>query len=364
MSHPIAEIRYKKCRVRLKRTFRTALGEEHEETILLVAVVDKRGQIGYGEACPAPRITGSTLTSCEDFLQELANRLRVEQVYCYEKDKLHKIMKRLSRGVPEAKAAVDIAVYDIHSKEAGEPLWKFLGADKTEIQTDITVSLGDIESMLYEAKDYVSSGFNILKIKVGDDPLQDLSKLKILRQNIPENVKFRIDANQGWKDVRAVIQIIDQIPELGIELIEQPLPAKWLSELIELSGVSKVPIVLDESVHDLEDLVNLIQLGFRDGINIKLMKCGGVTEALKMGYVARAFRMKLMFGCMLETKISITAAACLASLFNADYVDLDSPLLIAETSVPIHGGVEYIGDKIILPKDPGLGIKVNDPDLG
>ncbi len=364
MSYPIAEVRYKRCHVKLRRVFRTALGEELEKTILIVAVIDKRGQIGYGEACPAPQITGSSLQSCETFLQELSTVFRSYVVTVYEKNKLCKMMKRLGRGVPEAKAAVDIAVYDIHSRELGEPLWRLLGADKRELQTDVTVSLGDVESMLREAREYVAVGFRVLKVKVGEDPLVDLSKLRILRQNIPENVRLRIDANQGWRDIRSVLQVLDKLPEIGVELVEQPLPAKWLVELVKLSEASRVPIVLDESVHDAEDLVNLIQLGFRDGINIKLMKCGGVTEALKMCQVARAFRMKLMFGCMLETRIGITAAACLASLFEADYVDLDSPLLIAETSIPILGGVEYVGDKIVLPSDPGLGVKVEDPDLG
>jgi len=362
VSFNISEIRFKECTITLHRTFRTALGEESYGKSIVVAVIDKRGQVGYGEASPSPRITGTTPQACIDVLDRARHFIR--ELTPYDIKKLHKYLQQLNVAVPEAKAALDIAMYDLKTREFGIPLWRFLGAENDTLLTDITVSLGDTEYMLQEAKMYVSKNFNILKIKVGEDPSRDVERLKILRQNIPEHVIIRIDVNQGWKSIKNVLKILEDLYKLNIQLIEQPLPRKQYSDIIHLSKVCKVPIILDESVFDIHDLRNLIQLGFQDGVNIKLMKCGGIFPALQLGYTARAFNMELMVGCMLETKVSITAAAALAAALDVEYVDLDSPLLAKDTSIKIQGGVTYDGPRIILPKDPGLGIRIDDPELG
>ncbi len=358
MSYPIYEVRFRPCRVWLRRTFRTALGEEVESCVIYLALIDKRGNVGYGEIAPSRFIVGSTTSLVLESLELLKKVIIDEKVLGTDYYKIDKIFEKYVRYPQDVLTGIDIAMIDLTCREFGIPLWKFLGAEKKELITDITVSLEDPEDMRDEISDYLSRGFEILKIKLGD-PDRDLERIKILEE-FNDKVKFyRIDANQGWRDLKTAIKFLKMLEKLKVELVEQPLPKNSLRELSILRNISEIPIILDESVMNIRDIVEVLIQNSCDGINIKLMKFGGIRRACTACEIAKALNLKLMIGCMLETKVSITAAACIAARYDIDYIDLDSPLLIDRVEIDVKGGVVYDGCKIILNDNPGLGVSID-----
>ena len=205
--------------------------------------------------------------------------------------------------------------------------------------------------------DAVRRGYDTLKIKVGASPELDVARLTAVRQAIGDGPKIRIDANQGWEPKQAV-RLLNQMQEKGlaIEFVEQPVKAHDIAGLKYVTERSYVPVMADESVFSPADALHIMQTGAADLVNIKLMKCGGLYNALKIATAAEVCGVECMIGCMLEANISVNAAVHLACAKKViTKIDLDGPVLCSED--PILGGAVFDEQRITVSDEPGLGIK-------
>ncbi len=343
-------------KARLKKPFRIALGESYEAESVFVVVESQSGAVGVGEASPAPMITGDNLEGTKSFL------LSVNSVVtgCEIPRDLNKLLKFIHRypGFPAARAALEIALLDLWAREEGLRFVDLLGGPvKSEVRTDLTIGIEEPKVVAEEARRIVEAGFREIKVKLGEDPARDVERIKALRDAVGYDVRVRVDANQGWTPKQAV-RIARELERLEVELIEQPVPYWCLDGLKLVTESTEIPVAADESAKTLRDVLRIIEMKAADVVNIKLMKCGGPLQAMYIARVCEEAGLQCMIGCMLETKAAITAAACVAYASpTVKYVDLDSPLMIAED--PVKGGIVYEdGGLIRLPSEPGLGVEV------
>ncbi len=351
----ITDIRLAKLSVPLRVPFKTALRTVGSVEDVIVEVHTDTDLVGYGEAPPTGAITCDTTCAILGALRDhIIPSLRGQEI-----DALEPLMKRLDKSVvhnTSAKAAVDIALYDLYGQMLGAPVYKLLGASRKRITTDITISVNPPEEMARDALVALSRGYDTLKIKVGIDPTLDVARLAAVREAVGKDIRLRIDANQAWTPKQAVM-LLNQMQERGldIELVEQPVPGRDFEGLRYVTERSYVPVMADESVFSPEDAMKIMQMGAADLINIKLMKCGGIHNALKIASAAEVYGVECMIGCMLEAKVSVNAAvhlACAKSVITK--VDLDGPVLCSED--PVEGGSVF-DERIITVSDaPGLGV--------
>ncbi|NCC44887.1 MAG: dipeptide epimerase [Clostridia bacterium] len=352
----ITDIKIGEISVPLITPFKTALRTVHSVNDIIVEVHTDTGHIGYGEAPPTGVITGDTRGGIIGALQDHI----IKSLIGMEISDLEGVMAKLHGSVMgnhSAKAAVDIAVYDLYGQLYNAPLYNLFGGNRKEIFTDVTISVNDPEEMARDSINAVERGFKILKTKVGVDPSKDLDRMKAIRKAVGYDVEIRIDANQAWKPQEAV-QIIRQMEDAGIqlELVEQPVAAHDIEGLKYVTDHVSVPVMADESVFSPEDALKIMQHKAADLINIKLMKTGGLHQALKICSMAEIYGVECMIGCMLESKVSVNAAVHLSAAKRIiTKIDLDGPALCSED--PVIGGSIFEGNKITLNNDPGLGIK-------
>lgn len=246
-------------------------------------------------------------------------------------------------GNAAAKAALDMALYDFAGKKLGVPVYRLLGLNPTHAPvTSFTIAIDTPEAMASKARE--ASEYPILKIKVGTP--HDVEIVRAIRD--VTNATLRVDANAAWT-AKEAIATINRLAPYDIEFVEQPVAAGDLEGLKLVRENVPVPIIADESCVGPDDVAKVADRV--DGINIKLMKCGGLRNALKMIAAARAHHLKVMLGCMIESTLSMTAAAHLSPL--VDYADLDGPLLIEDDP---FDGVRYDSGQLVLPDRPGLGV--------
>ena len=352
----ITQVKLGRISVPLRTPFKTALRTVNSVEDIVVEIHTDTGSVGYGEAPPTGAVTGDTTGA---ILGALRDHI-IKTIVGREVDALEELLQDVNRCVVKntsAKAAVDMALWDLYGQLCGLPVCKLLGSSRRQIVTDITISVNDPEEMARDALDAVARGYETLKIKVGANPALDVERLKAVRRAVGGGVGIRIDANQAWKPKQAV-SLLNQMQEQGleIELVEQPVHAHDLEGMQYVTQRSYVPVLADESVFSPEDAVKIMQMGAADLINIKLMKCGGLYNALKIASAAEIYGVECMIGCMLEAKISVNAAAHLACARNIiTRVDLDGPALCRED--PVLGGA-VIDEKYITVSDqPGLGIR-------
>lgn len=308
---------------------------------------DFENLVGIGEGSPTYKITGDNQEGALAFVQDIAPLLVGQELDIQAIDETLNSFVNMTG----AKAAINIAIYDLIGKELSKPIFKLLGGYRKEIETDLTIGILTPQEVREKAIDAISKGFKILKIKVEGDVEQDLKRIEAISDL---GVKIRLDANQGFTPKDAV-KFIQKLSNFEIELIEQPVPFWDIDGLKYVKENSDIPVFADESVHLARDALKLVQEKCVDGINIKLMKCGGLSEAIKIINIAEAAGIPCMIGCMLESRVSLTAAAHLALAFkNIKYVDLDSHLFLKED--PVSGGMEIKNGKITVPDTPGLGI--------
>lgn len=350
----ITQVRLGVLSAPLRVPFRTALREVSHVEDIVVEIHTSDGRIGRGEAPPTAAVTGETLGSIEAALRgHIATALAGRDVAGLE-DALAAIDHSIV-GNSSAKAAAEIAVWDLYSQNCGIPLYKLLGGSRNTLVTDITISVNAPEVMAKDTADALARGYETLKIKVGENPALDLARLKAVRAAAPD-ATIRIDANQAWTP-RLAVRLLEnmQVEGLNIELVEQPVKAKDLDGLQFVTANSPVPVMADESMFSPADALKIMQLHAADYVNIKLMKCGGLSNALRIVSAAEVYGVECMIGCMLEAKVSVTAAAHLACAKGAiTRIDLDGPALCA--SDPVTGGASFNGKYIELSDAPGLGI--------
>jgi o-succinylbenzoate synthase len=353
----ITEIRFGMLRVPLKTPFKTALRTVDKIEDIVITVHTDTGHVGYGEAPATAVITGDTHGS----IVEAIRKVIAPRIIGQEIANLNRIT-RLIQGALEknssAKAAVEIAVYDLFAQLYGAPLYKMLGGGDPVITTDITISVDYIDKMVADSIAAVDRGFESLKIKVGKDIGVDIERVKAIYAAVVNRALLRLDANQGWTAKEAVYAI-QTLEDAGVrlELVEQPVRAQDMEGMRYVTERVHTPIMADESVFGPMEVIELIRMRAADIINIKLMKTGGISNAVRIADIAGMHGIQCMIGCMLETSISVAAAVHLAvAKANAiTKVDLDGPSLCAFN--PVDGGVNFNESEISVTDAPGLGIR-------
>ncbi len=351
----ITGIRLGKISVPLRVPFKTALRFVASVEDVIVEIHTDSGHVGYGEAPPTGVITGDTAGAITGAIQDhIAKAIIGRDIADFES-----LMLALNTCIvhnTSAKAAVDMALWDLFGQLYQAPLYRLLGGCRRSIVTDITISVNEPEEMARDSLEAVGRGYDTLKVKVGKEPEQDLARLQAIRAAVGYAPRLRIDANQGWKPKEAV-RILREMEDkdLGIEFVEQPVIAHDIAGLKYVKDHISIPVLADESVFSALDALKIMQLEAADYINIKLMKTGGIYQALKICSLAEMYGMECMLGCMLEAKIAVNAAvhlACGKRIITK--VDLDGPALCSED--PIIGGSVFNEHLITVSEAPGLGI--------
>ncbi len=328
------KINIKEHEIHLKTTFRTTHGASDSKRVI---ITDIDG--GLGEASPV-HYYGENLDTVKIFLHQASNILSDDP---FQLESLGKKLDSIAAFNYSAKAAIDMSMHDLVCKKLGIPLYKFFGiTPRTDLPTSYTISISDPDSMKKETEK--SPGYQVYKVKVGVPG--DIEMVAAVRD--ATKARIRVDANEGWS-VKEAIWRIKELEKLDVEFIEQPLNRDDFDGFKILRSRVDMPILADEGIFRASDIPKYV--GLVDGINIKLSKSGGLREAFKMIAVARAHKMKIMIGCMIETSVGITAAAHLAMLL--DYADLDGNVLIKDDP---YRGVTLKNGCLILPDSPGIGV--------
>lgn len=351
----ITDIRLGMISVPLIVPFKTALRSVNSVEDVIIEIHTDTGHVGYGEAPPTGVITGDTTGAIIGAINDHIKKVLMGR----EVDDFENLMKAMNGSIiknTSAKAAADMALWDLYGQLYNIPVYKMLGGSRKSIETDITISVNSPEEMARDAARAIKRGYNCLKVKVGSNPELDVARLTAIRE-VARDVLIRIDANQAWAPKQAV-RILNQMQEKGldIEFVEQPVKGHDFEGLKYVTQNSYVPVMADESVFSPLDALKIMQMGAADLINIKLMKCGGITNALQIVSAAEVYGIECMIGCMLEAKISVNAAvhlACAKQIITK--IDLDGPVLCSED--PIIGGAVFNEKDITVSDEPGLGIR-------
>jgi len=320
-----------------------------------VEIILDNGITGIGSGNPSEHVVGESLAQCMEALQEKNLDFLIGRDI-YELNQLtYDVWTQFPQN-PSGRAALDIALHDAFTRVLGIPLVKFLGQKIRSLPTSNTIGIKNVDETLREAGEFIRQGFRILKVKLGKDLGEDMERIIKLREKFGNKVVIRIDANQGYT-VAETLEFYSKTRDLDVELIEQPLPAKAVDEMKSLPDEVRRKIAADESLITAKDAVRLVKPPFAAGIfNIKLMKCGGVSQALKIADIALHEDIDLFWGCNDESIVSITAAlhAAFASA-KTKYIDLDGSLDLGNDVVKdgfiLKEGVMYCSDK------PGLGVE-------
>jgi o-succinylbenzoate synthase len=353
----ITDLRFGLLKVPLKTPFKTALRTVEAVEDIVVEVHTDTGHVGYGGAPATAVITGDTHGSILEAIgRYIAPRLVGQEIA--DLNRVTALVQGALEKNTSAKAAVEIAVYDLFGQLYGAPLYRMLGGGDPVITTDITISVDYIDKMVADSLSAVDRGFESLKIKVGKDIGVDIERVKAIYAAVEGRALLRLDANQGWTAKQAV-HAITLLEDAGVrlELVEQPVKARDLDGMRYVTERVHTPIMADESVFDPMQVIDLIRMRAADIINIKLMKTGGISNAIRIADIAALYGVECMIGCMLESSISVAAAVHVA-VAKADAitkVDLDGPSLCAFN--PVDGGVLFNESEISVTDAPGLGIR-------
>jgi L-alanine-DL-glutamate epimerase-like enolase superfamily enzyme len=333
------ELRFTPFTLQLKHAF-TLSTSSRTTTPVMLTEIKYDGVTGYGEASMPPYL-GESQESVAKFLS-LLNFSQFTDPFL-----LVDILQYVDGVMPgnyAAKASVDIALHDLIGKLVGEPFYRLFGLNPSMAPlTSFTIGLDTPE--IIKQKVAEAEPYKILKVKLGRD--NDREMVEVIRSLTDK--PLCVDVNQGWKDRSYALDMAGWLKDKGVIFLEQPMPKEMKDDIAWLTQKSPLPVIGDEAIQNVSDLINNREV--YSGINIKLMKCGGLNAAMKMINVARAFGMKVMIGCMTETSCAVTAAAQLSPL--VDWCDLDGNLLISND--PFEG-LKIVDGKVSLPEKPGIGV--------
>ncbi len=333
------QLKWSVQRINTKFEFKIARSAESAYDVIILELSD--GEFtGFGEAAPSTRYEQGH-SAILDMLATHKN-----QILDLSLDDHGDRQSQLELMFPSSyslQAAVDTAFWDLQGQRLGQPLWKLFSADKALATSSYTIGISDLSIIPEKIKE--AHNYPILKIKLGTDYDHDI--IRAIRAQTDK--VLRVDVNEGWKTLEEAKRGADWLAEENVEFLEQPMPADQLDDIAKLRDFSSLPLIADENSVRPEDIPGLV--GVYDGINIKLMKCGGLTNAKRMVDLAQKHNFDIMLGCMVETSIGISAMSQLGSL--ARWLDLDGNVLLADDP---FAGVGNQAGKIILSDKPGLGI--------
>ena len=332
---------YKTFVLEYKHAFGVSSNTRTSTTSVFIKI-EYEGKVGYGEAC-LPVYLGETVEGTIAFFEKAKPLLKQKNSFL-----IHEIIKEidlLSIKNNAAKAAIDMALNDLAGKIAEKPFYELMGFGKSSpMLTSYTIGIDDEKIMEQKIKE--ANDFSILKIKAGTK--DDKGLINLIRKYTDK--PLYVDVNQGWKKKEEVLEILFWLHEKNVTLIEQPMPVTMMDEMAWVTERSPIPTIADESVKRLNDLESIKNCF--SGINIKLMKSTGLTEALSMIKYAKENNLKIMLGCMAESSCATSAMAQLMKF--ADYIDLDAPNLLKNDPFK---GIEYKHGKVCLNDLPGIGVE-------
>ncbi|MCC6539806.1 MAG: dipeptide epimerase [Bryobacterales bacterium] len=329
-------------RLALRHTWTTTMSSStHRDVIYFL--LSRGAHAGIGEGAPIVRY-GESAADAQKFAGEIAAVLHDGADLMQYRKIIGQLHRRLA-GQWALKSALDIAIHDWVGQVLDAPVYKLLGLDPLDAPVT-TFSIGIDTPEVTREKVKEAEAYPILKIKVGLKT--DEATIDAVRSVTKK--PLRVDANEGWKTKEEAVAKINWLEKQGVEFVEQPLPAHMLEDMNFVRSKVHIPVIADEASLHPADIPKLAP--YFDGVNVKLDKCGGILEALRMIEMAKSLGLKTMLGCMVSSSVAITAAAHLSPL--VDYADLDGNLLISNDP---YVGVTVEAGKLILPSGAGLGLK-------
>jgi L-Ala-D/L-Glu epimerase len=326
-------------------------------TNVFVRIETNGPHIGFGCAAPDLEVTGETT----EHVLEAMDQIAAPALRGRDPLRLAALLEMLTadmRSRPSAMAAVDMALHDLLGKAANLPLWKILGGYRDCIETSVTIGILPEAETIERAADWVAQGFRCLKLKGGQDVESDIARVLRVHEHVGDNIELRFDANQGYS-VEEAIQFVEATSTASLTVFEQPTHKGQPSLLGKVTRSTQVPVMADESLMGLRDAFRLARDDLVDMVNVKLMKVGGIAEAIQVNSVARSAGLEVMVGCMDEAEVAIAAGLHYAlARPNVVYADLDGHLALIDD--PSRGSVT-LEDGILRTSDlPGLGSVVAD----
>jgi L-Ala-D/L-Glu epimerase len=333
-------LRFRPYELQLRHVF-TLSGSSRKTTPVMLTEIEYEGMVGYGEASMPPYL-GESHDTAGKFLSQVdlgqfSNPFLIEDILDY--------VEKIAPANYAAKAAVDIALHDLAGKLMKQPWYRIWGLDPAKTP-DTSFTIGIDEPEVVKEKTREASMYKILKVKLGQG--RDKEMIEAVRS--VTDVPLCVDVNQGWIDHVMALDMVYWLKDQGVVFVEQPMPKDRIDDIAWLTRNSPLPVIADESLQTIADFRKV--QGVYSGINVKLMKCGGMRAAFTLLEMAGSLGMKTMIGCMTETSCAVTAAAQLSPL--AEWADLDGNLLISND---IFEGVKITAGKVTLPDSPGIGVR-------
>jgi L-alanine-DL-glutamate epimerase-like enolase superfamily enzyme len=326
---------------------------ESARNVFLRIETDK-GITGYGCAAPDEPVTGESVEQTQEALSGVA----ADTLKGSDPLRSAMLIERLKRALPSkpsVMAAVDMALHDILGKVGNTPLWKLLGGFRDRIRTSVTIGILPLQETVSSARELAAQGFKCLKLKGGLDVDSDIERVMKVREVVGKDIELRFDANQGFS-VEQSLAFVEGTRKAPLELLEQPTPKGQPLMLGRVTSGVSIPVMADESLITLRDAFRIARKGLADMVNVKLMKVGGISEAMQINAVARSARLEVMVGCMDEASLAIAAGLHFAlARPNVAYADLDGHLALSND--PSSGAVILRNGVLFPTPHPGLGFE-------
>ena len=327
---------------------------------IIVKITTDTGLIGYGEGVADEHVTGESWKGTFEILKNtLAPKLIGENPMNMER--IHELMDAEIYGVPTAKAAIDIACYDVAGKALGVPVYNLLGGRyHEEFPITHVLSIAAPEAMAKEAEERVAAGYRSMKMKVGTNVADDVLRIQAVRERVGEDIAIRVDVNQGWVNSANTLQGLQKLQDCSLDWLEQPVRADDIDGMVEVKSKSSTPMMIDEGLRGVRDMREIIAKRAADKVNIKLMKCGGIYPATKLAHMAEMAGIECQIGSMVESSIGSAAGFHVAfSKKIITSVELTGPLKFSKDVGNLHYDVPFIR----LSGKPGLGIDIDEQVL-